>query len=99
MHLTNVLKSPVTTEKSVNAQTGRKYTFLVHEDATKLDVVHAIEKSYGVTAVSVNMIPVRKKIRMAGKGRAITKRHTGRKAIVTLAPKQTLDVNKLKANK
>ena len=99
MDLTNVLKTQLVTEKSVAAQSGGKYTFLVHEDATKLDVTHAVEKAYGVNVTSVNIIPVRKKVRMAGRGRAVTKRHLGRKAIITLAPKQTLDVNKLKATK
>jgi len=99
MDLTNVLKSPVVTEKSVAAQAGRKYTFFVHEDANKIEIARAIEKAYGVQVVSVNIIHTRKKVRVAGRGRTITKRHPGRKAIVTLAPKQILDVNKIKTSK
>ncbi|MBN1258625.1 50S ribosomal protein L23 [Candidatus Peregrinibacteria bacterium] len=99
MDITYVLKSPVVTEKSVKAQTGRKYTFLVHQDATKLDVARAVQKAYGVAVDSVNIVSVRKKARVAGRGREITKRHTGRKAIVTLKTKQSLDFNKFKASK
>jgi large subunit ribosomal protein L23 len=96
MDLSNILISSVVTEKSAKAQEGRKYTFLVHLDANKVEIRKAIEKSYGVEVDSVNIIPVKSKVRLAGRGRAITKRHNARKAIVTLGPKQTLDVNKLK---
>jgi len=96
MDLSNILISQVVTEKSAKAQEGRKYTFLVNLNANKIEVRKAIEKSYGVKVDSINIIPVKNKVRLAGRGREITKRHNARKAIVTLGPKQTLDVNKLK---
>ena len=99
MDLTNVIKMPVTTEKSVSAQAGRKYTFLVDQNANKIDVAKAVEKVYGVEVESVNIIRTRKKVRVANRNRIITRRHAGRKAVVTLAPKQTLDVNKIKISK
>jgi len=99
MDLSNVLIAPVVTEKSTAAQEKRKYTFLVHLKANKVEVEKAIEKSYGVKVDSINIIPVRKKTRMIGRGREITKRHTAKKAVVTLKPKQTLDFNKVKTQK
>ena len=96
MELTNVLLSPVVTEKSTNAQALRKYTFLVHLNANKVEVKKAIEKAYGVKVEIVNIIPVLKKTRLAGRGRTITKRHNGKKAIATLALKQSIDFNKIK---
>lgn len=96
MELTYVLKSPVVTEKSTHAQALRKYTFLVHLDANKVEIKQAIQKAYGVKVDSVNIVPVLKKVRLAGRGRGITKRSTGKKAVVTLAPKQSIDFNKIK---
>lgn len=99
MELTNVLLSPVVTEKSVNSQTSKKYTFLVHLDTNKVEIAHAVEKAYGVNVKSVNIIPVQKKVRLAGRGRQITKRHAAKKAVVTIGPKQTIDFSKVKASK
>lgn len=96
MDLTKILVSPVVTEKSTNAQALRKYMFLVHLDANKSEVVKAIESSYGVKVKSVRMMPVLKKVRLGGRGITITKRHTGKKAIVTLELKQSIDFNKIK---
>lgn len=98
MELTQVLKMPVVTEKSTKAQAARKYTFLVDLNANKTEIQSAIEKAYGVKVQHVNIIPVLEKARLAGRGHKITKRHTGRKAIVTLAPKQSIDFNKIKAS-
>jgi len=96
MELTHVLISPVVTEKSTGAQAERKYVFLVHLNANKIEVKQAVESAYGVKVQSVNIIPVLKKVRLAGRGREITKRQNGKKAVVTLTPKQTLDFNKIK---
>ena len=96
MELTNVLISPVVTEKSTNSQAARKYFFLVHLNANKTQVKKAIESAYSVKVKSVNIVPVLKKARLAARGRSITKRHYGKKAIVTLAPKQSIDFNKIK---
>jgi large subunit ribosomal protein L23 len=99
MLLTNVLKAPIVTEKSTKAQGTSKYTFRVALTATKTEITRAIAKAYGVEVISVNIIPVRKKQRMVGRGRMITKRRTSKKAIVTVKAKQSIDFNKLKTSK
>ena len=99
MELSNVLISPVITEKSSGAQVARKYTFLVHLHANKIEICKAVENAYGVQVESVNIIPVRKKVRVSGRTKHITRRHNARKAIVTLKPKQILDFNKVKTAK
>ena len=96
MELTNILKSPIVTEKSTNSQALGKYCFLVHLDSNKTQIKKAIEDSYGVKVKSVKIVPVLKKQRLAGRGTLITKRHTGKKAIVTLEKKQSIDFNKIK---
>ena len=99
MELSEVLISPVVTEKSSGSQAQRKYTFLVHLKADKIRIRKAVENAYGVDVESVNIVPVRKKIRLVGRTKHVTKRHTSRKAIVTLKPKQILDFNKVKTAK
>jgi large subunit ribosomal protein L23 len=96
MESAKILLSPVVTEKSTNAQALQKYVFMVHLSADKMQVARAIEDAYGVKVKSVNIMPVLKKTRIAGRGMIITKRKTGRKAIVTLEPKQSIDFNKIK---
>ena len=99
MQLTNVLIAPVVTEKSTNAQAGRKYTFRVNGAATKIEIAQAISKAYGVDVTSVNIMPVRRKERLVGRGRSIVKRPAAKKAIVTVKTKQNIDFNKLKSSK
>ena len=96
MEQTNILKSPIVTEKSTNSQALGKYSFLVHPDANKIEIKQAIEQSYGVNVQSVKIVPIIKKQRLAGRGSMITKRHAGKKAIVTIEKKQSIDFNKIK---
>lgn len=96
MDLTKILISPVVTEKSTNAQSLRKYTFMVHQDVNKVQIQKAIEKFYGVKVEKINVIPIRRKARLAGRGREITKRRDGRRVIITLKAKQSIDFNKIK---
>lgn len=99
MELNKVLKAPVVTEKSTKAQTSSKFTFRVDSNANKTEIAKAINKAYGVDVTSVNIVPVRKKQRLVGRGRTITKRRTSKKAIVTVKAKQSIDFNKLKTSK
>ena len=99
MQLTKVIIAPVVTEKSTHAQASRKYTFRVNGNATKVEIAKAVSKSYGVDVIAVNIMLVRKKERMVGRGRAITKRPGSKKAIVTIKAKQSIDFNKLKTSK
>ena len=51
----DVILKPVVTEKSMNAMAEKKYTFLVHTDATKNQIKEAVEKMFEGTKVkSVN---------------------------------------------
>ena len=53
----DVILKPVITEKSMNAMADKKYTFLVHPDATKSQVKEAVEKMFaGKKVESVNNI-------------------------------------------
>jgi len=51
----DVILKPVITEKSMAAMGEKKYTFLVHVDATKSQVKEAVEKMFaGAKVKSVN---------------------------------------------
>ena len=51
----DVIQKPIITEKSMAGMGEKKYTFLVHTDATKSQVKEAVEKMFAGTKVkSVN---------------------------------------------
>ena len=51
----DVIRKPIITEKSMAAMGEKKYTFLVHPEATKSQVKEAVEKMFAGTKVkSVN---------------------------------------------
>ena len=56
-HMTDVLKKPVLTEKSLALQTEEnKYTFDVDLDANKTEVKIAVEKLFNVKVEKVNIM-------------------------------------------
>ncbi|MBI5412060.1 50S ribosomal protein L23 [Candidatus Peregrinibacteria bacterium] len=99
MELHHILIAPVVTEKSTKAQTQKKYTFIVHAHANKIEIAQAIHSAYGVDVKTVRVIPVRGKVRKAGQGREITKRPDRKKVIVTVGGKGVIDFNKIKATR
>jgi large subunit ribosomal protein L23 len=94
MNLSQILIKPVLTEKSVHQEVKNKYTFMVHEDATKVDIKNAFRSLYGVNVDKVNVLYTLPKTRM-GKGRKpMEKKHVTRRAIITLKAGQKLDLTK-----
>jgi large subunit ribosomal protein L23 len=96
IRIEDVLVKPVQTEKSVGMETGSKYTFVVHANASKGDITKAVKEFYGADVVSVNIIKLPKKTRIIGRGKEMTKRRPTKKAIVTLSAGKTLDFNAIK---
>jgi large subunit ribosomal protein L23 len=83
-HITDVLKKPVLTEKSLTLQSNEnKYTFDVDVKANKTEVKQAVETMFGVKVLSVNIMNVKPKKKRMGKYEGKTNRR--RKAIVKLA--------------
>ena len=78
-----VIVKPVVTEKSMSAMADKKYTFLVHTDATKNQIKEAVEKMFEGTKVkSVNTMSLDGKNRR--RGLVVGKTAKTKKAIVTL---------------
>jgi large subunit ribosomal protein L23 len=90
----SVLRRPIFTEKS-NYQNSdlHQYVFEVTNDATKTLVKDAVETLFDVDVVRVNVINMPAKRNRRWRSRRILVRRSGyKKAIVTLAPGDTIDV-------
>lgn len=86
-----VLIKPLVTEKSAIAESINKYSFVVAAWATKFQVKKAVEDTYGVKPLSVNMINVDgRRVRF---GRTMGRRSDYKKAIVTLPPGKSIDIH------
>ena len=79
----DVILKPVVTEKSMELMADKKYTFLVHTEATKSQVKEAVEKMFKGTKVkSVNTMNLDGKTKRRGMTSGKTAKT--KKAIVTL---------------
>jgi large subunit ribosomal protein L23 len=90
----DVLRRPIVTEKSNFQHTNlHQYTFEVLQNATKGQVKDAIETLFDVDVLRVNLINVSPKRTRRWKSRRVMVRRSGyKKAIVTLAPDDTIDI-------
>jgi large subunit ribosomal protein L23 len=89
-----VLRRPFVTEKS-NYQNSKlnQFVFEVDQDATKSMVKDAVETLFDVEVIRVNVVNVPAKRGRKGRSRRILVRRPGyKKAIVTLAAGNTIDM-------
>lgn len=90
-HITDVLKKPVLTEKSLLLQqTENKYTFDVELTANKVEIKQAVETMFDVKVESVNIMNVAPKTKRMG--RYVGKTNKRKKAIVKLKEGQTINL-------
>jgi large subunit ribosomal protein L23 len=90
----DVLVRPLVTEKS-SYQSGKlnQYSFVVANKATKTMVKDAIETLFDVSVVRVNIVNApAKRGRRARSRRLLVRRPSFKKAIVTLAEGETLEI-------
>ena len=79
----DVILKPVVTEKSMELMASKKYTFLVHTEATKSQVKEAVEKMFkGTKVASVNTMNLDGKTKR--RGMTFGKTAKTKKAIVQL---------------
>ena len=63
----DIIQKPLITEKSMAGQMEKKYTFLVHPDATKNQIADAVEKMFeGTKVAKVNTVNVDGKTKRRG---------------------------------
>ena len=86
----DIIIAPVVTEKSAgNAEKGI-YIFKVVKTATKTQIKNTIEKAFDVKVEKINTLNTKAKDRRVGRYTGKTK--TYKKAIVTLAEGQSIDL-------
>ena len=86
-----IILNPLVTEKSTQQSEFNKMVFSVPVNATKLEVKSSIEKIFSVKVISVNTILLKGKVKRF-KG-VLGRRSNTKKAIVTLAPGNTIDLS------
>lgn len=86
MHVYDVIKRPVITEKSYEAaDVENKFTFEVDMHANKHQIRDAVETAFNVTVEEVRVMVMAAKTGRVGR-RKVVRRARWKKAIVTLAP-------------
>ena len=86
----DILLAPVVTEKSTMGSENNQVTFRVSLNATKPEIKEAVEKLFDVKVENVNTNRTTGKVKRF-RGR-LGKRSDFKKAMVTLADGQTIDV-------
>lgn len=92
MDLTQVIKKPVITEKSMRNVVQNQYTFEVDKHATKKGIAQAVEDQFNVEVYRVTV--------MNRRGKKRRNRRTGRdavtpmqkRAVVTINPKDKIEI-------
>lgn len=87
----DIIRSPVITEKATIASEQSKVLFRVAMDATKEQIKQAVEKLFNVKVTAVNTLVTKGKVKRF-KGR-LGQRSDVKKAVVTLADGQSIDVS------
>jgi large subunit ribosomal protein L23 len=90
----DILRRPIITEKT-SFQSGKlnQYVFEVDRKATKAQVKEAVESLFDVAVMRVNLMNMpAKRTRRARSRRLLVRRSGYKKAIVTLAAGDTIDV-------
>jgi len=90
MHLYEVLRRPLITEKNSVLQVQGKYAFEVAKASNKPQVKQAVEKAFKVKVTAVNIISVPGKRQRVGRQIVLTP--SWKKAVVTLKPGDKIEI-------
>ena len=90
MHLYEVLRRPLITEKNTMLQAQGKYVFEIAREANKQQIKQAVEKAFKVKVLAVNVMTVPGKTRRVGRRQVLTQ--SRKKAIVTLKPGDKIEL-------
>lgn len=89
MNARDILIRPLVTEKTTALMQEGKYVFVVPKAANKIEIGAAVEEVFKVKVVAVNTVNVLGKTKRMG--RTEGKRPDYKKAIVKLAPGETIE--------
>ena len=91
MHLYEILKRPITTEKSNRLKDDfRQYAFEVDTRANKVQIKEAVETAFKVQVLDVNVMRMARKRRHFG--RRVIYTSIWKKAIVSIPANQRIDL-------
>jgi len=85
----DILIRPKITERTTDLMAEGKYVFVVDKRANKIQIADAVEEIFKVKVEKVNTVNVKGKTKR--KGRTQGKRPNYKKAIVKLAPGETIE--------
>ena len=91
----SILIKPLVTEKmSLQSENLNRYGFIVDADANKIQIKDAVEKMYGDAVEDVNTMNYlgKMKRRNTKSGLVVGRRSSFKKAIISLAKGDTLDI-------
>jgi large subunit ribosomal protein L23 len=86
----DVILAPVVSEKSYALLDEGRYTFIVHPSTNKTEIKEAVQAIFGVKVVSVNTI--NRKGKRKRFGLTYGRRKDTKRAVVTLAPGESIDI-------
>lgn len=89
MDARDILIRPLITEKSTQLMEEGKYVFVVAKKANKIEIAKAVAEVFNVKVANVNTVNVSGKMKRMG--RFVGKRSDYKKAIVRLAPGETIE--------
>jgi large subunit ribosomal protein L23 len=92
MNIYDVIVRPLWTEKSEINKWQGKYTFEVHHKANKVEIRRAVEQIYDVQVRGVNVMIMPAKISRRRGRKPIVRRPAWKKAVVTVAPGERIEV-------
>ena len=94
MEYYDIILKPIQTEKALQDIADKRYAFYVHPEANKFQIMEAVEKVFGVKPAACNTMWVRgdKKATRTRSGYRIGQKSSWKKAIITLAPGEKIDM-------
>ena len=88
----DVILRPVVSEKSYGLLDRNVYTFVVHGDATKIEIRDAVQEIFSVQVMKVNTLNRKGKRKRNRRQATFGKRSDTKRAIVTLAAGSRIDL-------
>ena len=91
----SILIKPIITEKATNdSEVNNRFSFVVNNNANKIQIKNAVEAVYGVSVTKVRTINVRpdRKTRYTKRGMVSGKTSAYKKALVQVAEGETIDL-------
>ena len=92
MNLPSILIRPIVTETSRSQNKTSRFSFQVVRPANKDQIKQALEAYFKVDVVKINTTVMPAKTRYQGRRRQAVANQPWKKAIIQLAPGQTLDI-------